>query len=269
MARVKENQQKQNLENQVVIVTGASRGIGQATSILLAAEGAKLILASRNIRELEKVAMIIKEMGRDCLVVKTDICDEAQVSLLVNKSLEKYDSIDILINNAGVGLWKPVVNCSTKDWDYMLNTNLRGVFLCSRSVIPVMVGQNRGCIVNVASQAGKQGIANLAIYCASKFGVIGFSESLKQELAPYNIKVSYVCPGYVNTNFFKNSDENFVMPKNIRMVQPEDVARDIVKLISGNTRGQEIKRKLTARISHGVLRKIKKLYQALEEENRP
>ena len=260
------------LKNKVAIVTGASTGIGRATSILFSAHGARVVLVSRSHDKLKEVGNTIRGMGNLCIAVTTDVRDPTQVDSMARKALQEYGAIDILVNNAGVGIWGPLAESSMSDWDYIINTNLKGTFLCTRSVVPIMASQNRGFIINVASQAGKRGMPNLAIYCASKFGIIGLSESLKKELCPHGIRVFYICPGYVNTDFFTNS--NFVKPSNIRrMVEPEDVARDILMLIRGNTQKRASEQKLSTITSRAVLRIINKyaakLNQILDEKSKP
>jgi NAD(P)-dependent dehydrogenase (short-subunit alcohol dehydrogenase family) len=191
------------LQNQVVIVTGASRGIGRAIALLFAQQGARVVLAARNKRELEKVARQIGLPKGQALVIPCDVTRENQVKNLIKKTLQKYRRIDILINNAGLGIHKPIIEFTSQDWDITLDTNLKGPFLCTREVLPVMIKQKSGQIINIGSLAGKNPIANLAAYCASKFGLIGFSESVGLEVRNHNIKLNLLLPGTVDTFFGK------------------------------------------------------------------
>ncbi len=195
------------LQNQVVIVTGASRGIGRAIALLFATQGARVVLAARNTRELEKVARQISLQNCQALVIRCDVTQENQVKNLIKKTLQKYRRIDILINNAGLGIHKPILEFTSKDWDTTLDTNLKGPFLCTREVLPVMIKQKGGQIINIGSLAGKNPIANLAAYCASKFGLIGFSESVGLEVRNHNIKLNLLLPGTVDTFFGKRKPQ--------------------------------------------------------------
>jgi len=190
-----------SIKDKVVIVTGASRGIGRAIAILFAQEGARLFLAARNKKELERVVKEINRQGGTAHAVTCDVTQELQVKKLIQKCLKFYRRIDILINNAGIGIRKPVAQFSTKDWDQTLDTNLKGVFFGTREVLPAMIRQKEGQIINIGSLAGKNPIAGLAAYCASKFGLIGFSESVGLEVRNHNIKINLLLPGSVDTSF--------------------------------------------------------------------
>jgi len=192
-----------SVKNKVVIITGASRGIGKAIALLFAGEGAKVVLASRHKKELVKVAGQIQRQNGEALAVPCDVRVESNIKKLVKKTLTAFGRIDILINNAGLGIRKPILEFTTGDWDLTLDTNLKGPFLCTREVLPVMIKQKRGQIINIGSLAGKNPIANLAAYCASKFGLIGFSESVGLEVRNYNIKLNLLLPGTVDTYFGK------------------------------------------------------------------
>lgn len=190
-----------SVKNKVVIVTGASRGIGKAVALLFARQGAKVVLAARNKKELARVAEEIRKQKGECTVISCDVTVESQIRNLVKKTLAAYKRIDTLINNAGLGIKKPIIQFTTKDWDQTLDTNLKGPFLCTREVLPIMIKQKGGQIINIGSLAGKNPIADLAAYCASKFGLIGFSESVGLEVRNYNIKLNLLLPGSVDTYF--------------------------------------------------------------------
>ncbi|OGC76717.1 MAG: hypothetical protein A2Z27_02915 [candidate division Zixibacteria bacterium RBG_16_50_21] len=190
-----------SIRNKVVIVTGASRGIGRAIAQLFARQGAKVVLAARKRRDLERVGGQLNKENKLTLLILCDVTSEKQVRNLVRKTLQKWGRIDILINNAGMGIHKPVAEFTTRDWDTTVDTNLKGPFLCTREVLPVMMRQKGGQIINIGSLAGKNPIANLAAYCASKHGLIGFSESVGLEVRNHNIKINLLLPGTVDTSF--------------------------------------------------------------------
>lgn len=189
-----------------MIITGASSGIGQATALELAKQGARLSLLARNSEKLAQVSSQAKTNGApEVLELETDIRDETQVARAINATLNQFGRIDILINSAGLSLNGAVAGYSLNDWQTVLETNLTGTFLMCRSVLPTMKQQHRGQIINISSGAGRNGIKNLAAYCASKFGVIGFTESLAQEVRSNHIRVAALLPGSVATNFSRTA----------------------------------------------------------------
>lgn len=184
------------LQNQCAIVTGGGRGIGREIALALAREGARVLLASRDEEALEHVAHEIHHLGRQAIVRKTDVSDEAQVAAMVDAALREFGRIDLLVNNAGaVGPTKPVAKLSRAEWDEVIAVNLTGAFLCARAVIPQMVSQGSGCIINIASIAGRLAYALRSPYAVSKWGMLGLSRTLAQELGPNNIRVNAICPG--------------------------------------------------------------------------
>jgi NAD(P)-dependent dehydrogenase (short-subunit alcohol dehydrogenase family) len=228
------------VRDRVIIITGASRGIGLAAAVFLAKRGAKVVAASRDKDTLLKVAEGITGNPGACIAVPTDVSNEMSVKNLICQTINHFGRIDILINNAGTVIYGPVSQASVQDWEQVMNTNLKGVFLCTREVIPHMIRQGTGHIITVASQAGKYGFPKLAAYCASKYGVIGFSESIKRELAPYNIRVSYLCPGFVDTDLLKTFPEE--MTRGVNKATPEDIAREIHQLIIGEKEDLRLRR---------------------------
>jgi len=220
------------------MVTGASKGIGHATARLLAEKGAKVVLVARDITALQEVAEIITRNRGCCLTIPTDVSREDRVKELVRTTLEHYGGIDVLINCAGTAIYGPITETTSRDFEQVIGTNLKGIFLCTKEAIPVMMQRGAGHLINVASQAGKFGFPNLAIYCASKFGVIGFSEALALELAPSKIRVSYVCPGYVRTGLLEIFPKNLL--KRADMAEPQDVANQIYRLIISSKTGNKI-----------------------------
>ena len=216
------------LENKVAIVTGASRGMGRATAMALAGEGAKVALAARSESALSEVARGIQQAGGKAWAHPTDITDKHAVNNLVNEVHKRSGRVDILVNVAGLGIFAPVADFKTEDWDAIFNTNIRGLFLCTRAVLPQMIAQKSGHIVNVASIAGHMGTATRAAYCASKAGVIRFSEALLQEVRKDEIKVSVISPGSTNTGFGGGGKQT-----DWKMA-PEDIARTIVDVLSAS-----------------------------------
>jgi NAD(P)-dependent dehydrogenase (short-subunit alcohol dehydrogenase family) len=184
------------LEGQAAIVTGGGRGIGKCIALALGQAGANVLVSGRQHDVLEQTAVEIESLGRQALVSVTDVSDESQVSEMVSKALESLGRIDILVNNAGVtGPTAPVTNVSREDWDEVIAVNLTGAFLCARAVIPHMVQRRSGKIINISSIAGMMAYALRSPYAASKWGMLGLSCTLAQELGPHNIQVNAICPG--------------------------------------------------------------------------
>jgi NADP-dependent 3-hydroxy acid dehydrogenase YdfG len=206
------------LRGSVAIVTGASKGIGRCVAVTLAQHGVKVVLAARSSELLSMTHKEISESGGESISVPTDVTSENSVQNLIIETKKKYGAIDILINNAGVGMFTNLVNIKTEEFETMMNVNLKGVFLCSRSVLPSMIHQRHGEIINIASLAGKNSFAGGTVYSATKWGLIGFARSLMMEVREHNIRVVTICPGSVNTGF---ADKEKNEPQ---IIQPQDVA---------------------------------------------
>ena len=211
-----------NLKGNVAIVTGASKGIGKAIAVTLAKEGVKVVLAARNAELLSEIQKEISETEGHAVAIPTDVTSENAVKNLMIETNKRFNRIDILINNAGVGFFSNVVDMNIEDYEAMMNINLKGAFLCSRGVLPTMMKQKRGEIINIASLAGKNSFAGGSVYSATKWGLIGFARSLMLEVRNHNIRVVTICPGSVNTNF--NDTER----DNPQIIQPEDVAETVL-----------------------------------------
>lgn len=213
-----------SLENNVCIVTGASSGIGQAAALALAEKGTLLGLIARSPERLQEVARQATDRGaRGVLALQCDVRQEDDVQRSVGRVLEQWGRVDVLLNVAGLGLRGPVDGFSLDDWRTVLDTNLTGTFLMCRAVLPSMRQRRTGQILNVSSGAGKNGIAEMAAYCASKFGVIGFTESLGLEVRNDNIRVAVVCPGSTETAFGRTANRG-TDKKNAYAMTPGEVA---------------------------------------------
>ncbi len=188
------------LKNQVCLITGGARGIGKAIALAYARAGAKLALCARTGNELEATVAELCDLGADCSGWVCDVSLEEPVKEFVNNVYQKFRRVDVLINNAGV-MTRPVpmADLDVKKWDYTIAVNLRGPFLVSRAVLPIMTKQKSGSIINVSSMIGRGAYANFAAYAASKWGLEGFTVTLAAETRSSDIRVNSVDPGYVAT----------------------------------------------------------------------
>jgi NAD(P)-dependent dehydrogenase (short-subunit alcohol dehydrogenase family) len=209
------------LNDAVVIVTGASSGIGAATARELAQHGAQVILAARRAEELAAQVRAITDAGHRALAIPTDITDATQIAQLVEQTIEQFGHIDVLVNNAGIGRLKPFFKESAEYINQIIDVNLRGAMLMTHAVLPGMLERHHGTIISVASVAGH--IAINPLYSGTKFGLRGFSLSLHRELSHRGIAVSLVSPGFINTNMNKGS--------RLPMPGPDLVARTIADLV--------------------------------------
>ncbi|MEM3161245.1 MAG: SDR family oxidoreductase, partial [Nitrososphaera sp.] len=181
------------------IVTGSGRGIGKETALMLARRGMDVAVCSRTQSEVDRAVDEIKRIRSGVLGMKCDVGDASDADKLVEATVKRFGSVDVLVNNAGVAILKQLVDTTEQEWDETMNSNLKSAFLCSKVVLPYMLEQKSGVIVNVSSGAGKSGFENLSAYCASKFGMMGLTESLAWEVASTRIRVMAICPGDVDT----------------------------------------------------------------------
>jgi 3-oxoacyl-[acyl-carrier protein] reductase len=188
------------LGNKVALITGGGRGIGKAIALAYAREGAALALCARTEAELDKTCSEIRSLNADCVTWTCDVSAEEPVRELVANVTRKFSRIDVLVNNAGVMTRPiPITELDVKKWDYTIAVNLRGPFLVTRSVLPIMIKQKSGSVINVSSMIGRSGYANFAAYAASKWGLEGFTQTLAMEVRSSSIRVNSVDPGYVAT----------------------------------------------------------------------
>jgi len=217
------------LAGQVAIVTGAGRGIGHAIATAFAREGATVVLAARTRQELAATAAAIRESGGTALAIPTDVTQDGAVEAMVEQATGELGRVDTLVTAAGTASFKPVVGTKPADWDTILAVNLRAVMVCCRAVLPVMIRQRRGTIINIASVAAQRPIAGAAVYTATKAGVVGFSRVLAEELRGDGVRVGVLIPGAVDTPLWDTIANS---PDRSRMLRPEDVARAAVLMAS-------------------------------------
>ncbi|MBI4783739.1 MAG: 3-oxoacyl-[acyl-carrier-protein] reductase [Oscillatoriophycideae cyanobacterium NC_groundwater_1537_Pr4_S-0.65um_50_18] len=215
------------LRDQVAIVTGASRGIGRAVALALAAEGAKVVVNyASSSQAAEAVVAEIVAMGEEAIALQADVSKSEQVEALINAVMEKWGRMDVLVNNAGIARDTLLLRMKLEDWQAVIDLNLTGVFLCTKAVSKVMLKQRSGRIINLTSVVGEMGNAGQANYSAAKAGVIGFTKTVAKEFAPRGITVNAVAPGFIATDMtagVKSDDILSFIPLG-RYGQPEEVA---------------------------------------------
>jgi 3-oxoacyl-[acyl-carrier protein] reductase len=216
----------------VALVTGASRGIGRAIALRLAALGASVAICGRDRAALAESAALLEKCGAQAFPQLADVTQASDVTSLVAKTEAALGPITILVNNAGIGLFGPAHEKTEADWDRVLNTKLKSVFLVSRAVVPSMIRRGAGDIINISSLAGKNTFANGGIYCASKWGLMGLSGCMAEDLREHGIRVSVICPGSVATEFSTRG------PKDAsKALIPEDVAHAVETIVTQRPQG--------------------------------
>lgn len=216
------------LNEKVAVVTGASAGIGRAVVRALAREGAKLVITARRKDRLEELVVEAKKLGAEAVYVAGDAREEETAKQTVTAALKAFGRIDILINNAGVGIYKTLAETSAEDYDTMMDSNMRSSFLFARHVVPVLIAQKSGLVLMISSMAGVYGFAGEAVYSATKFAQVGFAQGLDKELRPYGIKVGTICPGGVKTEFALGTGRTEQGVAELGMLEAEDVAEAVL-----------------------------------------
>ncbi len=225
------------LSGKVALVTGAAQGIGRAIALLLARNGADIVISDINLEKAEETANEIRAIGPKVMAVKVDVANLSDVERMVEGILEKLAKIDILVNNAGITRDKLVLRMTEEDWDAVLGVNLKGTFNCTKAVLRHMAKQRSGKIVNIASVVGEMGNAGQANYSASKAGVIGLTKTIAREYAQRGINVNAIAPGYIETPMTdalpeKAKEELKKLIPMERLGKPEDVAEAVLFLVS-------------------------------------
>jgi 3-oxoacyl-[acyl-carrier protein] reductase len=224
------------LSGQVALITGAGRGIGRAIALKLNELGAHTVLAGRSRESLEQTAAIIQDNVQNSgaraairtSIIECDVNDLHSVEALADRLERTLQRVDILVNNAGIGgVGGPLHLLAPDNWERVMNTNLRGVYYCIRSLAPIMIKTGSGHIINISSLAGKNALPNGAAYAASKWGLNGLTYSVAEELRAHNIRVSVICPGSTNTDFSPHPGKN-----NEKMLQAADVAHVVAMLVT-------------------------------------
>lgn len=215
------------LRGQVALVTGGSRGIGLAIAQRLGEMGARVAICGRDPAALEDARRTLGQAGFEILAIPADVSIARAAEELVARTQQALGDITILVNNAGVGVFGPAHELREEDWDRVMDINLKGVFLMSRAVAPQMIRHGTGHIVNISSLAGKNTFVGGGVYCASKWGLLGLTGCMGEDLRSYGIRVSAVCPGSVETEFSPHTGK-----EPARMLQPSDVAHAVAMLVT-------------------------------------
>ena len=216
-------------QNKIVVITGASSGIGEATALEFAKKEATIVLVSRREDKLKEVEKKLSKLTSKILVVKCDVSDKSDVELMSKLVIEKFSRIDVLVNNAGFAIYGSVKDLSIEEIESQMATNYFGMMYCIKKFLPIMLKQNSGHIVNVASVAASFGLPGIASYCASKFAMLGFSEGLKHELNGTKVGITVVSPIMVRTNFFDHPSFENMPQYSPTSLSSKTVAKAIVK----------------------------------------
>ncbi|ARU93775.1 SDR family oxidoreductase [Tatumella citrea] len=217
----------QDLTGKVALITGASSGIGAATASLLASEGVQVILAARRIDAIE---MLASELGNGSIAIACDITDRSQVAALFSEIKNRFGGLDLLFNNAGLGIFSPFVESQPDDWRTMVETNVLGLMDCTAAALPLMSGRTGAMIASVSSTGGRYGVEGWSVYCATKYAVVGFHEALRKEVGAEGIRITLIEPGAVWTEFGHNVSKTDLDSRreSLDALTPEDVAQSLV-----------------------------------------
>jgi 3-oxoacyl-[acyl-carrier protein] reductase len=225
------------LESQVAVVTGAARGVGKATALRLASMGADVLLVARSADRLNEVREQIVQAGGSASAFPCDLMNASAVAQLGDAVAQGHGRCDILVNNAAIGIdGKPLHEVTPGEWDLVFNTNLRGPYLMIRALAPLMISARSGHIINISSLAGRNPLPKGAAYAASKWGLNGLTYSVAEELREYNIRVSVIAPGSINTDFNDHSGRGSASGKDPKKkLQPDDIASAVATLVTQPT----------------------------------
>jgi 3-oxoacyl-[acyl-carrier protein] reductase len=212
------------LKNKITVITGAGKGIGRAAAELFLKEGARVVLVSRTKLDLDNFSKKFSKYKKNFLCITADVSKETSIKSIIQKTIKTFGTIDILINNAGFGKFAELVKSKTKDFDDMYATNVRAVYLLTKGFLPYMVKKNSGTVINISSMAGKQGFATGTGYCATKHAMMGFSRALLLEVRKFNIRVIAICPGSVDTQFFRKESHTKLSSSKESILKPQDIA---------------------------------------------
>jgi NADP-dependent 3-hydroxy acid dehydrogenase YdfG len=228
------------LAGKVALITGASAGIGRACALALAAEGANLVVTARRQERLIDLEQSARLAGGKAVSVVGDARDEETARRAVAAAMENFGTLDILINNTGIGNYKQLIDTSAEEYDEMMDSNVRSTFLFTRHAVPVMIAQGSGTLLMISSMAGIYGFAGEAVYCATKFAQVGFAQALDKELRPHGIKVGVICPGGVKTEFALGKGRTEQGVAESGMLEPEDVASAVLLACTQSPRSRII-----------------------------
>lgn len=217
-----------DLKGKVAVITGASRGIGRAAALALAREGVHVVLVARTESDLNQLKAEVEALGVRALVTPADVAKEEDVQRVKEAALAEFGQVDILVNNAGVGRYATILETSPEEYDWMMDTNMRGTFLFTRAFLPEMVERGSGSIITVSSQAGLYGYGGEAVYVATKFAQIGFCQALDNEVREKGVKVSIIAPGSTRTHFAFGTGREEGEPRLEKMLDAGDVAEAVV-----------------------------------------
>lgn len=228
------------LSGKTALITGASAGIGWASALALAGEGANLVLTARRQERLTELEAAVQKAGRTAVSIVGDAKEEQTARQAVDLAVKSFGSLDILINNVGVGNYKNIIDTSAEDYDEMMDSNVRSTFLFTRYAVPVMIKQGSGTILMISSMAGVYGFGGEAVYCATKFAQVGFAQALDKELRPHGIKVGAICPGGVKTEFALGKGRTEEGVSASEMLDAEDVASVVLMACTQSPRSRII-----------------------------